>query len=156
MKLTVALSIRLLCNAWLVGCLSAFQVSWVIFFDISPVKLAACLKPPNRANYRTIKAYWKDATTPLGLYFNPQRAIWVIAKMTFEPFQPPCWNCVIGEEWKVPKWAKGGMHHKRLGTTELESYGGAKWPKKKWLSLDFLSTSASYTGSKLVNFSLTM
>jgi len=28
-------------------------------------------------------------------------------------------NCVIGEEWKVPKWAKGGMHQKRLGTTEL-------------------------------------
>ena len=23
----------------------------------------------------------------------------------------------VGEEWKVPKWAKEGMHHKRLGTT---------------------------------------
>jgi len=25
----------------------------------------------------------------------------------------------IGEEWKVPKWAKGGMHQKRLETTGL-------------------------------------
>jgi len=38
--------------------------------------------------------------------------------MKFEPFQPPSWNCVTGEKWKVPKWAKGGMHtkKKRLGT----------------------------------------
>jgi len=34
------------------------------FLDFSPVKLAACLKPPTRANHRTIMAYWKDATTP--------------------------------------------------------------------------------------------
>ena len=27
--------------------------------------------------------------------------------------------CVMGEEWKVWKWAKGGMHQKRLGTTVL-------------------------------------
>jgi len=30
----------------------------------SLVKLAACLKPPSRANYRTIMTYWKDVTTP--------------------------------------------------------------------------------------------
>jgi len=53
------------------------------FFDFSPVKLAACLKPPSRANYHIIMAYWRDATTPLGLCFNPQRAMWVIAKMKF-------------------------------------------------------------------------
>jgi len=27
--------------------------------------------------------------------------------------------CVIREEWKVPTWAKGGLHQKRLGTTKL-------------------------------------
>ena len=51
--------------------------------------------------------------------------------MTFEPFQPPCWNCAIGEEWKVPKWAKGGMHQKRLRTTALALSNGELWPYPK-------------------------
>jgi len=97
-----------------------------VIFDFFPVKLAACLKPPSRANYRITMTYWKDATTLRGLWFNPQRVIWVIAKMTFQPFQPPCWICVTGEEWKVPNWAKGGMHQKRMGTTAIK-YGSSQW-----------------------------
>jgi len=83
-KLTVVLSMGLLYDWWLLSsmfkCIPKFS-EW--FLDFSPVKPATWLKPPSRANYRTIMAYWKDATSPLGLYFSPQRAIWVIAKMTF-------------------------------------------------------------------------
>ena len=83
-KLTVALSVGLLYHWYLHSsmfkCILKFS-GW--FFDFSTVKLAVYLKPPSRANDRAILAHWKDITTPLGLYFNPQRAIWVIAKLTF-------------------------------------------------------------------------
>jgi len=119
------------------------------FFDFSLVKLTACLKPPSRANYRTIMTYWKDATTPLGSYFNPQRAIGVIAKITFELFQPRCWNCVIGEEWKVPKWAKGGMHKKRLGTTGIKTYNHLNEIVKNCVSYKKNEVSCSYVAQNV-------
>jgi len=34
---------------------------------------------------------------------------------------------LLYKEWKVPIWAKGGMHQKRLGTTAVDN---SRWPRK--------------------------
>jgi len=43
---------------------------------------------------------------------------------------------VIGEEWKVPKWAKGGMYQKGLGTTGLD-VEPCLWPAKQVCSIGY-------------------
>jgi len=67
----------------------------VRFFDFSPVKLAAYLRPPSRANYRSNNGLLKgrnNATRIMDFTHNVQSVS--SQKWTFKPFQPPCWNCV--------------------------------------------------------------
>jgi len=74
-------------------------------------------------------AYWLSVTLvqrfPTGEEFCEIRGgistldLSYLFKYDVSTFQPSCWIYVIGEEWKVPKWAKEGMHQKRLGTIAL-------------------------------------
>ena len=105
---------------------------WI--FDFFPVKLAACLKPPGRANYLTIMAYWKGATTPLGLC-STSTYNWDIAKMTFEPFQQTLLKLCNRGGMKISKMSQGRNVSKKVGnhcTMQLFNV------KQNWVCLQLL------------------
>jgi len=54
----------------LVSCLSAFQ-AFQRLFDFSPVKLAACLKPTSRSNYRNNNGLLKGRNNAARIILQP-------------------------------------------------------------------------------------